>query len=62
MPRSITITISDNGDVQGDYDDRIALWPERQEGESGALIPDCQSILDQGLCLLQAEPRELDAT
>ena len=51
MGHTITIVISDNGDIQGDLDDEIALWPIGTESttESTTVDGQAKSILDQAL-------------
>ena len=51
MDHVITITIADDGTVQGDLDDVTALWPVGTEStaESTTIDGQARSVLDQAL-------------
>ena len=50
MTRTITIIVKDDGTVQGDLDDTIALWPHgATEAEAMTIDGQSRSILSQAL-------------
>lgn len=54
MPHSITIVIYDDGRVEGDVDDEVAIYPIGTDSttESTTIDGQARSILDQALSVL----------